>query len=260
MDSQYIYLLRPREFYRHNEATFKIGKTARNPEARLREYSKGSDLILIMKVDNCDITERKIISLFDKIFVKRLEYGLEYYSGDVDKMRNEICTIVLSEVSQKNAIKQKETINKNIIIDKKSFAENKYKANDLLTDHFTLNDQNAMVNDINDDIIDDIDVTGDNIKIELSYVTEKITTERVTKTIASFCKYIYDTKPPWYMEDELVDFSFIEQAYKSYFNDNNATRATISRQLHGVLFSNGKRFNGVTKKNLFPYSKLATMF
>lgn len=95
--------------------------------------------------------------------------------------------------------------------------------------------------------------SNNNITINKSKQTTK-------KTIKSFIKYIYDTKPAWYLEDQFVDMDVIEEEYKTYFNDNTTTKNMVSRLLKDKIFSKSSRTNGITKKKLFPYTILKTLF
>jgi len=70
------------------------------------------------------------------------------------------------------------------------------------------------------------------------------------KSLKTFKNYLRDNKPVWYVEGEMVDMILIENAYKTYFNDNSAKTSVISRQLNGLVFNDSKRCNGITKKKL----------
>lgn len=95
--------------------------------------------------------------------------------------------------------------------------------------------------------------SNNNITINKSKQTTK-------KTIKSFIKYLYDTKPAWYLEDQFVDMDVIEEQYKAYFNDNTTTKNMVSRLLKDKIFSKSSRTNGITKKKLFSYTILKTLF
>ena len=89
--SNYFYIIHEREFVRSGEQTFKIGKTGQNPPwKRLSAYPKDSELILLIKVPNKDIFENKIISIFKKKYRQMLEYGNEYFRGDIDEMVKDV--------------------------------------------------------------------------------------------------------------------------------------------------------------------------
>jgi hypothetical protein len=83
----YIYLIREREFLRLGEETYKIGKTLKeNPNDRIKNYPKGSELILVLKVLDCNICETRLINRFKKEFIQKKEYGKEYFEGSTDEM------------------------------------------------------------------------------------------------------------------------------------------------------------------------------
>jgi hypothetical protein len=81
---------------------------------------------------------------------------------------------------------------------------------------------------------------------------------KAKKSIKTFYKHIYDTKPDWYKEGELVNFSIIEDVYRKYFNDNEISATMISRKLNGGLFIKGNRSSNTTKKRLMTYDVLLT--
>lgn len=88
-ESQFIYLLRERESMRMGEHVYKLGKTRQGTE-RLRGYSKGSELLLMVQVPDCDLLERILLEEFCVHFVKRPERGAEYFEGDPLIMMNRI--------------------------------------------------------------------------------------------------------------------------------------------------------------------------
>lgn len=85
-DRHYIYLLREREFIKCKEPIYKIGKTCQDPIKRFNQYPKSSELILIIKVNDCHITEKKLLSIFNKKFTQRKDIGSEYFHGSVNEM------------------------------------------------------------------------------------------------------------------------------------------------------------------------------
>jgi hypothetical protein len=76
------------------------------------------------------------------------------------------------------------------------------------------------------------------------------------KTTKSFCKYLYDERPEWYLENKYVDIEIISNAYVEYFGYENIARSSISRLLKGKIFNNGMRTKGVTSKKLFTFAHL----
>jgi hypothetical protein len=84
--NQYIYIIREREFIRTNEAIYKLGKTKRTPNERCGGYPKHSDVILFIKVSDCDDLETLLIREFKLKFKHLPDYGNEYFEGDCDDM------------------------------------------------------------------------------------------------------------------------------------------------------------------------------
>lgn len=89
-----------------------------------------------------------------------------------------------------------------------------------------------------------------------SIISKSSNPKKSKKTIASFCKFIYDSKPDWYLENQYVSFDIIEDAYRQYFNDTTTGKSVISKNLNGYIFSKSTRSNNTTKKKLFAYDAL----
>lgn len=81
----YIYLIHTRASLNIKEPVYKIGKTA-DFNKRLSGYDKGNKPILVLYVNNCDIFEKLIIEIFNTNFIKRTDYGNEYFEGNVSDM------------------------------------------------------------------------------------------------------------------------------------------------------------------------------
>ena len=64
----YIYLLQEREFIKTKENIYKLGKTKQENLKRLKQYSKGSELIIQLQCENCDINEKNLIIIIIKQF------------------------------------------------------------------------------------------------------------------------------------------------------------------------------------------------
>lgn len=70
---------------------YKIGKTIRaNPNKRLSEYPKYSSVKYTIFVANADMFEDIVMRKFKSLFKRRMEYGLEYYEGDLIDMINHV--------------------------------------------------------------------------------------------------------------------------------------------------------------------------
>ena len=94
---QYVYIVRPREFIRLNEETYKIGKTTQPPNSRLAGYPKGSEVLAFISVNDCSAMETKIKERFIVLFTQRKEYGVEYFHGDIDHMLKVFMDIVSND-------------------------------------------------------------------------------------------------------------------------------------------------------------------
>jgi hypothetical protein len=94
MAHNYIYLIHIREFVNSGDNVYKIGKTKQFDLKRFKSYPNGSDLLFHCFCDNCDISERDIINMFDKKYIKRKEFGNEYYEGNYRSMIYDIFTII----------------------------------------------------------------------------------------------------------------------------------------------------------------------
>lgn len=93
-----IYLLQEREFKRLKEPVYKIGKTKRL-KSRLKKYPKNSDIILFIKVNNCDKIEEILLKIFNKTYIQRNEYGKEYFEGNLNSMIQLIIKIIDREIN-----------------------------------------------------------------------------------------------------------------------------------------------------------------
>lgn len=87
----YIYLLQTRESIKNHENIYKIGRTSQDGLKRFQAYPKGSELILHMRCFDPVTTEKHIISIFDKHFIKVELYGNEYYQGNLSEMTTLFC-------------------------------------------------------------------------------------------------------------------------------------------------------------------------
>jgi hypothetical protein len=88
-ETEYIYLIREREFIRTNDNIYKVGRTKQqinNSIRRFDEYPKGSEPIFLMKVNSSIKAEAEVIKMLKQEYKQRLEYGKEYFEGDVNCM------------------------------------------------------------------------------------------------------------------------------------------------------------------------------
>ena len=70
----YIYLLQEREFIKTKENIYKLGKSKQENLKRLKQYSKGSELIIQLQCENCDINNN-----YHKTILQFLQFYLFYY-------------------------------------------------------------------------------------------------------------------------------------------------------------------------------------
>lgn len=87
----HIYLLQTRESIKNHENIYKIGRTSQDGLKRFQAYPKGSELILHMRCFDPVTTEKHIITVFDKHFIKVKSYGNEYYQGNLSEMTTLFC-------------------------------------------------------------------------------------------------------------------------------------------------------------------------
>ena len=94
MLTNYVYLLREREFIKSNEEIYKIGKTTKPNHTRFNQYPKGSVLMFQIMCNDCSITEKNIISIFKTVFNHRKDIGSEYFDGDYTEMMAVMYSVV----------------------------------------------------------------------------------------------------------------------------------------------------------------------
>jgi len=90
MNTDYIYLLQEREFITSKQNIYKIGKTKQNNLNRFSQYPKGSILLFQIICNDCNITEKILIKLFDSKYIKRTDIGNEYFQGNFKNMISDI--------------------------------------------------------------------------------------------------------------------------------------------------------------------------
>ena len=93
--NEYIYLARDREHVLLNNNFYKIGKTKQNGIKKLNNCKSGSELILQLKVNNCDIMEQKIIALFKEKY--EIFEGRGTFIGNIKLMKEDIWLLCKEE-------------------------------------------------------------------------------------------------------------------------------------------------------------------
>lgn len=285
MAEEYIYLVRLREFANKHEPTYKIGRTTRNVHTRINEYSLDTEVFVMLLVNDCVQIEHDIIKLFDNVFVKRKDLGLEYYSGDVNLMRDIIIALIQIDEKKRIALNQKPIIEKNlqlqqqILLDQKKQYRDGNLIPDILKNSTDLMEESNISETYSSVLCENED--KDNICIsELpvqysSFISDHLTINNINisnvpskkekvekKTLKSFYKFIYDTKPDWYEEGTFVPVETIVDAYREYFNDENTHKSHISKYLRGGIFIKSSRFGpeGKIKKKLYTFEELKKHF
>lgn len=86
MMSQYIYLLKEREFIKTKEHIYKVGMTKKENHERFNQYPKGSVLLFQMICNNCKNMEKLVLTKFKETFKQRKDIGNEYFEGEYKSM------------------------------------------------------------------------------------------------------------------------------------------------------------------------------
>jgi len=222
MDRHFVYLLQTGSSVKYNEGTYKIGRTTRKFGIRASEYEKGTEVILSVMVDDGVIVEKKIIKLFDKIFVKRLDLGVEYYSGDVNKMLGHIMLIIQKRMNIEAALQQKPLIENNLkILQNKQLASIANRDIPILLKEAEISDMISLTDDLPD-------IDNDN---ELNNIDQ-------------FCEFINRSRPTWYVPQEWVEKNILLTEYQEKFGK---APQNFYKMLKYRIYSDDKRgvVNGV---------------
>jgi len=123
----YIYLLKTFSSIQKNENVFKIGKTHRKQFKRFFEYPEGSVLLHQTSCYDCDKMEKILLTSFNEKFIKRNDYGREYFEGDYKRMIKIINFNIKNEIIDDSNIFFWEELNKDknepISINKTNFVD-----------------------------------------------------------------------------------------------------------------------------------------
>lgn len=165
---EYMYMIILPEFIENElDIVVKIGKTM-NIINRKNNYPIGSLFINIRSVYNCTNVENKVIKEFDDIFIKRLEYGYEYYSckddqtledmillfddicdnsmkyGLYKRMYNNLNEVVYYDITEKEIFLQKlktDFINRSSQLVKTSIEDTQNKIEKIIEENVKLNSE-----------------------------------------------------------------------------------------------------------------------
>ena len=118
MESNYIYLLKEREFINSNQDIYKIGMTTKPNHQRFHQYPKGSILLFQIICSDCHYYEKKLIALFKEKFILRKDIGNEYFEGDYEMMIDYIYVTIRNKIQIYDVAKEIEDEKKEVIEEK----------------------------------------------------------------------------------------------------------------------------------------------
>lgn len=101
--TNYIYLVKEREFIKTNENIYKIGRSKQENTKRFLQYPKGSELIIQARCIDCIKTEKILINIFKTKFIHRKDIGNEYFEGNDIIMQSIIHDLLFNEFKIVNA-------------------------------------------------------------------------------------------------------------------------------------------------------------
>jgi hypothetical protein len=97
MITEYIYLLRTREFVNAGEKIYKVGRTTKENYTRFNQYPNGSVLVFQMTCNNSKNMESQIINSFKARFKHIPHLGNEWFEGDYKIMMEIIYSTIKNE-------------------------------------------------------------------------------------------------------------------------------------------------------------------
>jgi hypothetical protein len=122
-----------------------------------------------------------------------------------------------------------------------------------------INNHTFVVNGtvVNGDVINGGIVNKGNITIKNKTITNNVY-QSTNKNPKDFCKYVYETRPEWYIENTKVRMSIIYDAYIEYLDDEDTfvKDSALSRSLGDLMFSKGQKYRdhiGNSQKKLYTY-------
>ena len=88
--SGHIYMILEREFISNSDIkVVKIGRTI-NLKSRMKQYPKGSSILYSTTCKNILESEKELVNIFENTFEHRLDFGKEYFKGNVEDMITEL--------------------------------------------------------------------------------------------------------------------------------------------------------------------------
>ncbi len=92
----YIYLIRTRASVNIDENVYKLGKTSKKFSIRMNGYDKGYETVFVHPIilENLDNLELLLLNKLEQLFIKRIDYGNEYFEGNYLEM----CNIIIRNI------------------------------------------------------------------------------------------------------------------------------------------------------------------
>ncbi len=181
----YVYLLKVREFI--NTDIIKIGMTS-NYKKRLFGYPKGSFYIKYIKVINYKNIEKILLKIFNNKYIKKKEYGNEYFKGDIDNILLTFITIIEIHKNIIPEFKKKYIANKNIINNINPIINSNNKSNNINSNN--INSNNTTTNNINNNnSINNSNNNTNNIIINKKIIINNLLINDNMKYICKKCNY-----------------------------------------------------------------------
>ncbi len=95
----YVYLVQERDFVNSKQDIYKIGKSIRPNLCKFKQNPKDTELLLHIRCHDCVKIENKIKKLFKKKYIQETHNEIEYFEGDPDEMKYDICKIIIKDKS-----------------------------------------------------------------------------------------------------------------------------------------------------------------
>lgn len=89
----HLYIVKEREFIKTNENIFKIGRS-QNIVNRMPAYPKDSRIYCIMYTPHLKEDEKRMIKLFDDLFINRTDIGREYYECSENEIMSQFLLFI----------------------------------------------------------------------------------------------------------------------------------------------------------------------
>ncbi len=94
----YIYLLIEREFIILQQPVYKVGRTAKKVDHRVKQYPKGSLLLYSGYVMDTKNAETMVLHALRQIFLNRKDIGREYFEGDKESIWAEVVRVLADQI------------------------------------------------------------------------------------------------------------------------------------------------------------------